>query len=119
MSYVKGDTIQLSITVDDDITDWKIRAEIYDDSGISIQLANLASGGSDAQIAISSATATKSVFLIKVPKGETTNINDTGYLEIEVDTGEDVGGSTEQLTILPKMSLSFKDEQITWTTPDE
>lgn len=115
--FVKGDTIQLTITVDDDITNWKIRAELYDDDETSIQLATENAGGSDNQISKTTMAAGLSTFLIKVASGLTTNIADKAYLEIEVDTGSDVGGEDEILTILPKMTLEFTDEQITWTTP--
>jgi len=115
--FVKGDSQQLSITVDDDITNWKIRAELFDDEGVSIKLATSNAGGSDDQIAKTAMAAGLSTFLIKVASGLTTNIADKAYLEIEVDTGSDVGGEDEIITILPKMTLEFTDEQITWTTP--
>lgn len=114
---VKGDTIQLSITVDDDITNWKIRAELYDDNGTSIQKATSNSGGSDNQIEKTDIGASESTFVIKIAQGETANIEDVAYLEIEIDTGDDVGGDDEILTIVPKMKLEFTDEKITWTSP--
>lgn len=115
--FQKGSTIQLSITVNDDITDWKIRAEIFDDDSTSIKLATFNSGGSDNQIEKTSISATSSIFVLKFASGLTDNINDVGYLEIEADTGIDVGGAEEILTILPKMTLSFEKSQIDWTAP--
>jgi len=115
--FVKGKTIQLSITVDDDITDWKIRAELFDNDGTSVKLATSNSGGSDDQIE-KTTLGSSSVFVLKVASGLTSNIEDEAFLEIEADTGDDVGGDDEILTILPKMRLTFEDSKIDWITPN-
>jgi len=80
-NFVKGDTIELEVTVNVDITGWELRCEIYDKSGSSIKLANLASGGGNSQIEITDAT--NGVFLITVAKDLTTNFEDKSFIEIE------------------------------------
>jgi len=107
--FVKGDTIELEITANTDITDWKIRYEIYDNSGNAIKGATSNSGGSDAQIEVTDAT--NGIFLLKVAKNETTNFDKASFIEIE---REDVSGKI--LTIYQD-EFKFENEQITWTTP--
>jgi len=109
--FVKGDSIELEITANVDITDWKIRCEIYDDCTNSIKLATSNSGGSDDQIEVTDAT--NGVFLVKVAKGETTDFKDQSFIEIE---REDVDGKI--LTIYQD-TIQFKNERITWTSPDD
>lgn len=114
--YTRGDTIQLEVTIDDDITNWKIRAEIYDDENESIQIASAEAGGSTSQITKTLMTATKSTFLLNFASGDTDNIADKAYLVIQVDTGATINGQPELLTIF-KTELIFTDRQITWSTP--
>lgn len=111
---IKGDTIQFEVTADENITGWKIRAELYDEENNNIQLATANSGGSDDQIEVTDAA--NGVFIIKVPSGETTNMEDLANLEIEVDTGNTVGGQSEIITIY-QGQISLSDEKITWTSP--
>jgi len=87
-TLVKGDTILFECKVEIDITDWKIRAELWDDitGGIDIEKATSNAGGSDFQIEVTDAV--DGVFIIKINKGETTNIENTGWLEIELETNE-------------------------------
>ena len=111
-NIVKGDYIELEITIPDiDITDWKIRCEIYDDSGNSIKLATANSGGSDDEIEVTLAAASGSRFLIKVANALTTNFDDESKIEIE---REDADGKI--LTIYQDL-INFEKEKITWTSP--
>lgn len=116
MKFAKGKTIQIQSTIDEDTTDWKIRAELHDVAGHSIKLATANSGGSDDEIKKTVEGAT-SVFIIKVPSGTTTNWDDKVTLEIEADTGETVGGKAE---IVPLYNDEFELEEtkINWTDPD-
>ena len=109
MEFVKGDTIELEITANTDITGWKIRAEFYDLEGNSVQLATANSGGSDSQISIDDAT--NGVFTITCSAGETTSFENNAFLEIE---REDSSGKI--LTIFNE-SITMKDEKITWEEP--
>ena len=109
----KGDSCNIQCTINTDLTGWKIRGQFGDNSGSNVQLANTASGGSDAQISIESATATSSVFIIKLPKNETTSFDSKGYLEVEVETDD----STTKIFTILKKNIEFTDEDITWETP--
>jgi len=108
MKFVKGDNIELEITANTDITNWKIRAEFYDENGTSVKLATANSGGSDDEISIDDVS--NGVFTIMTQKGDTTNFEDKAYLEIEREVDNKI------LTIL-QLAITMKDEQITWTDP--
>jgi len=109
MEFVKGDTIELEITANVDITGWKIRAEFYDKSGHSVQLATANAGGSDDQISIDDIS--NGIFTITCAADETTDFADNGFLEIE---REDT--NAKKLTIF-QGQLTFIDEKIDWETP--
>ena len=106
---IKGDSITFECNVDEDITDWKIRAELWDDGSVDIKKATVNSGGSDAQIEITNAT--DGVFLIKIDKGETTNIVDQASIEIEMETNEG------RIYTVFQSIVKFIDEKINWDTP--
>jgi len=115
LTIIKGDTIYLEASFDEDITNWKIRCEIYDESGHSIKLATANSSGSTDEIEF--ITASTGDFAIKVAKNETTNFDKEAKIEIEVDTGATVAGVTEILTVYQD-TVQFLDEKITWTDPN-
>jgi len=108
LGLVKGDSIELEITTNIDISDWKIRCEIFDANGSSIKLATSNSGGSNAQIEI--IDAINGVFLLKVLKGLTTNFNNSANIEIEREEDEKI------LTIYQD-EIKFNSEKINWTAP--
>lgn len=108
-NVVKGDNINLEADLDQDINNWKLRCEIYDDCGHCIKLANTASGGSDEQIEITNATEGK--FIIKVEKNKTTCFDDKSFIEIEGETPE------EQIHTIHQGDINFKKERITWEAP--
>lgn len=109
LKFTKGDSIELEITANTDITGWKIRCEFFDKCNNNIKLATTNSGGSDDQIEVTDAST--GVFLIKVAKNLTTCFDDNSFIEIErEDTNESI------LTIY-KASVEFENEQITWTDP--
>jgi len=107
--FVKGDSIDLEITANTDITNWKIRCEIYDNEGNSIKLATANTGGSDLQIEITDTS--NGVFIIHVAKGLTTNFQKSSYIEIERE------GSDGKILTPYQDELQFKEEKINWTTP--
>jgi len=108
--FVKSDTIELEITANTDITGWYIRAEFYDKSGNSVQLAteNI-SGGSIDQIRVDDIT--NGVFTLICAKDLTTSFDNDSFLEIE---REDANG--KKLTIF-QSEIVMKDEKITWSIP--
>jgi len=106
---IKGDSIELEITANTDITSWKLRCEIYDNEDNSIKLATANSGGSNDQIEVTDAT--DGVFLIKVAKALTTNFQDNAYIEIERED------ANEKILTIYQDEILFNKERITWTTP--
>lgn len=118
MSNLKGKTLVFDINYPEDITDWKIRAEFFDNSGNSVKLATTNTGGSDDQIEKILIGASLSTFRIKIPSGATTNFDDIASLEFEYDTGEDIGG-TDELDGERIDGINLVTAQIDWTTPNE
>jgi hypothetical protein len=106
--FVKGDSIELEITANTDIADWKIRCEIYDQKGNSIKLATENSGGGDSQILVTDSA--KGIFTIIVAKALTTSFANDSFIEIEREVDDKV------LTIYQD-EMKFKSEKITWVNP--
>lgn len=106
----KGDTILFQFDVAEDITSWKIRAELYDDCGHCIKLANTASGGSDSEILVDDIVA--GIFTVIVPKNETTLFDRKAHLEIEIEDNH-----SDQFTILngDNTVVELQCERINWT----
>lgn len=109
---VRGDTINFECTIDDDITGWKIRTEIFDNSSHCIKLATANSGGSNAQIEITDGV--NGEFTIKVLKNLTTCFDAKSFLEVEV---ENTSGEITTPLAGKENEIRFKEERITWTTP--
>jgi len=113
-NIVKGDTLLFECTIDDDITDWKIRAEVSDRCTHEIKLAtsNVVGGSAD-QINVIEVTPTSSKFLVQVPSGATDCFEDKSKFEIEVETPNTVGGEPEKVTVF-QADINFKNQEITW-----
>jgi len=113
-NIVKGDTLIFECTIDSDITDWKIRAELSDSCRNEIKLATSnVTGGSTEQINVIEVTANSSKFLVKVPSGATECFEDKSRFEIEIETPNDVGGEPEKVTVF-QAGINFKEQEITW-----
>lgn len=106
---VKGDTFSLEGDLDTDMTDWKVRCEIYDECGQCIKLATVNSGGSDEQINITNAS--EGLFIINVAKDLTTCFADRSFIEIEGET------SDSKIFTIHQGEINFLPERITWDTP--
>ena len=109
IQLIKGDSIIFECNTDEDITNWKIRAELWDDETVDIKKATVNSGGSDAQIEITNAS--EGVYEIKIDKGETTDIIAQANLEIELETNEG------KIYTVYQAIIKFTDEKIKWQTP--
>ena len=105
----KGDTFDIKCQINQDISDWKIRCEIYDNYGHSIKLANSLSGGSDDQIEVVSNA--DGLFTIRVAKDLTTNFDTKCFIEIEVEN------TSEQIFTVWRYGCTITDQQIDWTDP--
>ena len=104
----KGDTIEFECEVNENISGWKIRAELYADK-FSVKKATANSGGSDNQIKITDALNGK--FSIYFDKNDTKNCPDIATLEIEM---ESVDGKV--YTVYQDV-IKFKEGKIDWVTP--
>ena len=109
IQLIKGDSITFECNVDEDITDWKIRAELWDSESVDIKKATANSGGSDAQIEIT--IASEGIFELKIDKAETTDIANQANLEIEMETNEG------KIYTVYKSIIVFIAEKIKWDTP--
>lgn len=107
---VKGDTINFFFTLNENITDWKIRVEFYDKSGSSVKLATENSGGTVGDVVITNVT--NGDFEVVVAKDLTKFFNDKSYLEIEVETD-----SGEQYTVLASALVLLDAQRIEWKEP--
>lgn len=109
---VKGDTINLELSIGQNITGWKIRCEIYDAEGHCIKLASANSGGSTTQVEITDALS--GIFVIHVLKATTSCFNDKASIEIEVETGT---GEVFTPIVGEENTIQFRNQKISWTTP--
>ena len=108
-TLIKGDTILFECKVETDITDWKIRANVWDSGSVDIKKATSNSGGSNFQIEVTDTTG--GVFIVKIDKGETTDIENQANLEIELETNEGL------IYTVYQSILKFTSEKIKWATP--
>ena len=110
-TFYRGKYSEISFVVAKDITDYKIRVEIYDGEGNSIELANTAAGGGDSQIEIT-ATGATSYFTVKVAKNLTADFDlKHAYIEIEFEAEADKPITAYQ------GSIRMRDAEIDWLTP--
>lgn len=111
-TFVRGDSIELECTLGEDITGWKLRAELYSPT-LSIKKATANTGGSDSQILITNAALGE--FSIYIVKGDTTDINIIdATLEIEAETGDT---PSKIYTVYQDSNVHFNGEKINWDTP--
>jgi hypothetical protein len=112
LKEVINDTIIFNITMADlDLSDYKIRCVITDDTQ-DIQLANVASGGTDDEIDEIDAESGMSAFKITVAAGLTNGFLKYSRVEVEI---EDTDGNI--FTILNQQIILI-DEKINWSTPE-
>lgn len=107
-NIIKGDSIEFEGDLQENISDWKIRAMLCDGEHC-IKKATLNSGGSDTQIKITDAENGK--FSIYIDAGQTTDFNREPNIEIEV---EDIKG---KVWTVYQGTVILLPEKITWKTP--
>lgn len=115
MKFYKGDSIKIQLTINEDVTDWKIRASISDTEQNETKIATANSGGSASQISTTPGSS-ESTILLQFPSGETDEFKNIATLEVEVDTGDTLAGEEEIYTILQE-KIELKEQRIDWTTP--
>lgn len=108
----KGDTLNIECTLNEDITNWKIRSQLTDDNGSKIKRASSnVTGGTTSQIEVTDAS--NGVFIIKFEKDTTTNFCDKASLEVEV---ENTNNPSEKFTVVRSedTKIKFRDPSIDW-----
>jgi len=105
---IRGDSVTFECNIEENITDWKIRCEIYNTS-TSIKKATANSGGADDQIKITSAIDGK--FLIIINKRETKDLDVHSNIEIEVETPDN------KIYTVYQNKIIFNSQRIDWETP--
>ncbi|RLI54438.1 MAG: hypothetical protein DRP09_13015 [Candidatus Thorarchaeota archaeon] len=104
----KGDDSALVGTLNEDITGWKVRCELWDDTH-SFKLATANSGGSDDQIEITNAAIGE--FTIYLTNSITSALADVSNIEVQVET---VDGKVYTVS---RDTITFQERKINWTTP--
>lgn len=119
-----GDSIDLPVIVDEDITDWKIRVEIYSsgrsgcgcgaESNLKLASANV-TGGSDDEVSIEDVGTgeTETTFTIHIAKTLTDDFPRHNYIEVEL---EDTDGKLYTIIHQP-FRLNFS--KIDWDSSNE
>jgi len=106
---VKGDAIDFYCNMEEDITGWAIRAELWDAEDRVIEKGNALAGGDATQIEVTNLITGE--FLVHIEPGETIDFLDIANIEVEVE----VNG--KKYTVL-KDGISFRCKRIDWTTPN-
>ena len=110
----KGDAFDITINIPEDITNWKIRCEIYDDTTNRVQLATANSGGATSQIEVTEISSTLSTFIIHVANDLTTDFDDKSHIEIQVETDD----SPSKIYTTMQADLELHDRKISWSEPE-
>lgn len=105
----QADNFECELTVDADLTGYKARVTISDESQNEVQLATAnVSGGADTEVLITPGAS--SLIKVFVPKDETTSFVENSNIEVEIeDTSEKV------YTILLH-NFTMMKEKTTWTS---
>lgn len=109
-NFIKGNTIILEGRVKANIEGCIIRAQLWDDKDTNIKKATTNAGGSDEQVKITNTNP--GIYLIRIEKEETKNIEDKANLEIQLETNDT---PSERYTISQQV-LNFSDSKINWET---
>ena len=91
------------------LTNYQIRAEVFDISGRSLKLATANSGGADSQIKITDAAHGK--FTVALPADTMYYWNDQAWIEIQMQD------PTGHKFTLDKEYLHWAYRKINWNTP--
>lgn len=106
---VQGDTLEITLSVDANLSGYKCRVEIFDTDDNAVQLATENAGGTAGEVTISSESS--STISIVVPKDETDDFDEECSIEVEI---EDASG---KVFTIWNTTFHLSEEQITWTSP--
>ena len=107
IELIRGDSDSIECTADQDISSWKIRAELYDRLDVKIRKGTSnVTGGDDTQIKVDNSDPKK--FTIYIASGDTDLLNKRANFEIELEspTGETLTRLQDDVRIL--------DQRINW-----
>ena len=110
LKYYRGASLNLQVYSLMNLTNYKIRAELFDNCN-SIQIATSNSGGSDLQILVTDVS--QGIFTLHIDKNLTTCFKYDSVLEIELEDGD---GNVLETRRIPVKMLK---EKITWVSPDD
>ena len=106
----ESDSLEIILTVDAVLTDYKCRCEIVSNYDASLELATVNAGGTLGDITIVPG-ASSSVITIVVTKDDTDDFEGDNQIEVQI---ESIAGVC---TTIFKHSFKLKEGIITWTTP--
>lgn len=107
-NIVKGDSINLDIKLNTNLSDWKIRAELTDGCCEGIEVSSSNDGGSEEEI--ERIDDSIGHFIVHIAKDLTTNFDDEGFFEVEI---EDINGKVYTPIIGKKTRVLFVPQIIT------
>ena len=113
LKTTKGDAVDILAEVNQDITGWNIRFEVWDNSSPINRVRKASSGvsgGSSTQAVITDAINGK--FEIYIDSGDTTNF--VGDVEMEIELEDTASPTSKKFTVF-RGALELNTEQITWT----
>ncbi len=99
----RANSIDIECHLNLDLSDYKIRAELFDRFYSSIQFANEAAGGSDDEIEFTD-DGEDGCFIIHIAKNLTNRFHLISYLEVEI---EDEDGKVQTVWFTP---IKFEDD---------
>lgn len=105
-NLIRGDSVTFECNIGENISNWKIKCQIFNSThSIKKATANV-SGGSDSQIEIIDAVNGK--FVINIDKGETKEFDINSNIEIEVETQD------EKVYTVYQNKIIFLPQTIDW-----
>lgn len=105
---VQGDTLPITLIVNTDLTDYKIRCQITDSENNNVKVATTNAGGIYGEISININDLVSTVSII-IPKDETISLRENCNLEIEI---EDLN---EKVYTIVQMDFKLSEKKIGWT----
>lgn len=107
---VQGNSLQITLTVDANLTDYKCRCEIQDDTENALQLATVNAGGTSGDVTITPGSSSSTIVIV-IAKDDTDDFEEDCEIEVEIESSSGV------CTTIFKHSFTLKEGIITWTSP--
>ena len=107
---VEGDSLEIILTVDAVLTNYKCRCEILSNYDASLELATVNAGGTIGDVTIVPGVSS-SVITIVVAKDDTDDFEEDNQIEVQIENPAGVS------TTIFKYSFKLKEGILTWTSP--